>query len=424
VTQDGASPKSGPASGPAGPSYRRVLGHPAFARLWSAQLVSQSGDWVFEVALLWLVLQSTHSALDVGIVVTGTIVPRVALGPFLGVYIDRWDRRRTLIATNLAQGAVVAALSGLVVAGRVDLDGLFGIVLLLGAGSTVVGTATSAYVPSILPPEDLGAANGLLSVGNSANQVLGLALGGVFVALLGPAIPIEFDALSFFAAAGLLAFVRGPPPAPPAPDATAPAGFRAELAEGFSYLRSQRFLLELIVVGSVVNFFGNGLSALFAPYAADVLHGTAATYGFIGAAVAAGSVVGATAIGRVNTRRTAGKWLFAGGVVGGLVTVGLALTRDIPLAYSLMFGFGVVVAGINLPLSVLFQAKVPHRLLGRVGAAFGSLIAGTSPFGSLFAGWVAQHWSVPTFFLLSGVVFLAAFGLGAIGMRTLRTIEY
>jgi MFS family permease len=139
----------GPNDGP--PSYRRTLANRPFLLLWASQLVSQSGDFIFEVALLWLVLELTHSAFSLAIVVTGTILPGVILGPFLGVYVDRWDRRRTLIATNVVEGIIIAALSGLVLAGHATLPGLFVIVLMLGSGSTIVRIATTAYVPSIVP---------------------------------------------------------------------------------------------------------------------------------------------------------------------------------------------------------------------------------------------------------------------------------
>jgi len=89
--------------------------------------------------------------------------------------------------------------------------------------------------------------------------------------------------------------------------------FRAELEEGFAFIRRNRFMVEIIGIGMIVNFFGNGIAALFAPYAAFVLHGGAADYGFLGAFVAVGSLVGAGAMGRVDTHRSAGRYLFGGG---------------------------------------------------------------------------------------------------------------
>jgi MFS family permease len=421
----GAAPR--PSNGSPGldltpPSYRRTLANRRFLLLWLAQLVSQSGDFIFDVALIWLVLQLTHSAFDVGIIVTGTILPGVFLGPVLGVYIDRWDRRRTLLVTNVLEGAVVAVLSGLVLAGQTSLSLLFLIVLMLGAGSNVVRVATGAYVPSVVPLEDLPPANGLLSIGGSMNQIVGLSLGGVFVALFGVTLPIEYDALSFFAAAVLLTLIPASPSSPRA--AGSAPGFRAELAEGVDFIRKNRFMVEIIVMGIIVNFFGNGLFAILAPYAEFVLHGGAAVYGFLGAFVAIGAVLGAGAMGRVNIRRTSGSYLFGGGLGIGAVVLGLGLVGTVPLALALMLAFGVVVSVTNIPISVVMQAKIPGRLLGRVTATFGALIMATSPAGPLFAGWLAQRWSVSGVFLLSGVVILVVIGFGALTMSSLRHVEY
>jgi len=408
------------------PSYRRTLRNRPFFLLWTAQLVSQSGDYIFEVALLWLVLEITGSAFAVAIVVTGTILPAVVLGPFLGVFVDRWDRRRTLLATNVVQGLVVAGLSGLVIAGVTSLSVLFVIVLMLGSGATVVRVATNAYVPSVVSTADLSPANSLLSVSGSMNAILGLSLGGIFVALLGVAVPIEYDSISFFAAAVLLLLIpRGSvAPAPVAPPAPAANGFRAEFSEGLSFIRAHRFMLEIIAIGIVVNFFGNGLAAMMAPYAAFVLHGGPAVYGFLGACFAVGSLVGAGALGRVDTRRSAGRYLFGGGIASGAVVLGLGLVGSIPIALALMIALGAGLAVTNIPISVLLQAKVPARLLGRVGAAFGALVSATGPAGPIFAGWLAQHWSVAGVFLLCGMVFVVVIGAGALTMTSLRSVHY
>jgi len=385
--------------------------------------VSQSGDFIFEVALLWFVLELTGSAFDVALILTGTILPGVVLGPFLGVYVDRWNRRRTLIVTNVIEGVVVAGLSGLLLAGAINLAGLFAIVLVLGAGSTTVRVATNAYVPSVVAPEDLPPANGLLSVSSSMNQIVALSLGGLFVALLGVTLPIEYDALSFFAAAALL-FTISDGSAAPAPPADGAANFRREFAEGLSFIREHRFMVEIIVIGIVVNFFGNGLFAIFAPYAAYVLHQGAAAYGFLGAFVAAGAILGAAAIGRVDTHRTAGRYLFGGGLSVGVVVLALAWATTLPAAFALMLALGITLSVTNVPLQVVLQAKVPGRLLGRVGAAFMALVMGTSPAGPIFAGWLAEKWSVSGVFLVSGIVFVVVIGVGALTMPALRNVEY
>lgn len=406
------------------PSYVRTLRNRPFLLLWAAQLVSQSGDFIFEVALLWLVLEFTGSALAVGIVVTGTILPAVFVGPFLGVYVDRWDRRRTLVVTNVVEGIVVAALSGLILAGKISLPGLFATVLVLGAGSSMVRVATNAYVPSVVPRDDLPPANGLLSISSSMNQIVGLSLGGAFVALLGVALPIEYDAASFFAAALLLLLIPRPGTASDAVTVGGSSRFRDEFAEGVRWIRQNRFMVEIIVIGVLVNFLGNGLAALFAPYTEFVLHAGPVIYGLLGAFVAAGSLLGAVVLGKVSMRSSAGRYLFAGGVCLGPLLVLVGLVTSIPFALTLMLLLGVALAVTNLPISVAIQAKVPGRLLGRVSATFGALVVATGPAGPVFAGWFAERYSVGSFFVLSGIVMTIVIGLGAVTMTSLRSLRY
>ena len=418
-------PLPAPPTGPArSPSFRRALRNRPFLLLWVAQFVSQSGDYIFDVALIWLVLEITGSAFAVGLIVMGAILPGVVLGPFLGVYIDRWDRRRTLIATNVAEGFVVAALSVLVLAGVTGLTVLFVIVLGLGFGATLVRSATNAYVPATVSVDDLPPANSLLYVSGSTNQIVGLSLGGVLVALFGVSLPIEYDALSFFVAAVLLLTIRARTPGTGPAETGARTRFREEFAEGWAFIRRNRFMVELLLIGVLVNFFGNAIAALFAPYAAYVLHGGAVAYGLLGAFVAAGSLVGAGVMGKIDVHRTAGRYVFGGGITIGVAVLLLGFADDLPIALSLMLALGIALAVTNLPIQVVLQAKVPGRLLGRVGSTFMALLLATAPIGPLFAGWLAVRWSVAGVFLLSGAFITVIIGAGAVTMTAVRNVEY
>jgi MFS family permease len=406
------------------PSFRRALQSRPFFLLWLSQLVSQSGDFVFEVALLWLVLETTGSVFAVGLVVAVTLVPGVVLGPFLGVYVDRWDRRTILIVTNVAEGLAVASLSGLVLAHTVGLSTILVVVFILGTGAQLVRTTSNAMVPQVVGREDLAPANGLMTFSNSLNQIVGLSVGGVVVAVLGVTLPIEYDALSFFVAALIVAWVSRRYGR--ADDAAPLKGtrFSEELGEGIRFIRENRFMVELILLGAILNFFGNAVGALFAPYAKLVLQGGASTYGFLGAAVAVGSIVGAVIVGKLNTRRSSGKYLLGGGMAIGAMIAALGFTMSIPVALAEVLVLGVVISITNIPLSVLIQAKVPGRLLGRVGAAFGSLVAIGGPAGAFFAGAFAGATTVGTVFIVSGAVFLGVIAVSWFVMTDLRTVSY
>jgi predicted MFS family arabinose efflux permease len=406
------------------PSFRRALQSRPFFLLWLSQLISQSGDFVFEVALLWLVLDVTGSVFAVGLVVAVTLIPGVVLGPFLGVYVDRWDRRKILIGTNLVEAGVVASLSGLVLEHAINLDLVLVIVFALGTGSLLVRTASTAMVPQIVRAEDLPPANSLLTFSGSLNQVIGLSVGGVVVALFGVAIPIEYDAVSFLVAALI---VLGVARAAGRPEDATPSGagrFFEELAEGLRFIRANWFLVELIVLAGILNFFGLAAIALFAPYSKLVLHGGAATYGFLGATIAIGTIIGAIVVGKLDTRRSSGTFVLAGGAAIGAVILTMGVTTSVPFALGEVLALGIVLSITNIPISVLFQAKVPGRLRGRVGAASSSLILISGPIGAAFAGTLAGATSVGTVFVISGVAFLIGMAVAAVVMTDLRKVSY
>lgn len=260
----------------------------------------------------------------------------------------------------------MAALSGLVLAHEVGLPVILVIVFALGTGAQLVRTTSGAMVPQVVRTEDLAPANSLLMFSSSVNQIVGLSIGGIVVALFGVTLPIEYDSLSFFVAALIVVAISRPHGRPLDVGVGGRPSFFSEFREGLRFIRDNRLMVELISLGVIVNFFASVTSALFAPYAKITLHGGAATYGFLGAAVAIGSIVSAAVVGKLDTCRTAGKYLLGGGVGIGLAFVALGLTTSIPIAFREVLALGIVISITNVPMSVLIQAKVPGRLLGRV----------------------------------------------------------
>ncbi len=416
----------GPApTGPAAaPSFSRALRSPAFRWLWLSQFVSQSGDWVFDVALIWLVLETTGSIFAVGLVVTAALVPTVVLGPVLGVYVDRWPRRTILILTNVAEGGLVAGLSGLILAHAASLAVILAVVVALSVGGRVVALTSTAMVPQTVAKDDLGPANGLAQISGSTTQIVGLSIGGVVVALFGVVLPITYDAVTFFAAAVIAALIAVSVGRPePVPEGGG-RSFSAEFREGVAYVRSQRWILELIALGLVVNFCGNAVFTLWAPYAERVLHGGAATYGFLGAAVAVGAIAGALLVGKVDIRSRVGPTLLAGDAAAGAVIVLLGLARSIPLALIEAAGFGVLLSVMNVPLFAALQARVPARLLGRTTAVLMGFLLAAAPFGAFFAGTMAERSSIPFVYGILGIVVIAIAPIGAFAMSELRRLAY
>ncbi len=388
-----------------GPSYRSLLKNRPFSYLWVGQLVSQSGDAVFDVALLWLVLATTGSTALVGLTQAAVLLPTVFASPVAGVYADRINRRNVMMLSNLAQGAVTAVVSILYVTGTLNFPFLILLVLLLYTGAQFYRAANSAIIPRIVSRENLGAANGLFSLSSSANQLVGYAIGGIIILALGLAVPITYDSLTFFFAMAMLALIAKSygQPNPAAPTAAPRQGFWMDFREGLGYVRRSRIFLQLVFFGLLINFFGGALIALLAPYAKIWLHGDASTYGFILSSFALGTIAGSILIGRVNFRGYVGRLLFIGAIITGFLFTLAGLLTSIPIVLLVFLIMGATLACVNVPINALVQTQVPGELLGRATMVLVSLLSAAQPIAAVLAGTLAALTSIGSVMVGSGI---------------------
>lgn len=392
-----------------GPSYTKLLKNRSFAYLWVGQLVSQSGDAVFDVALLWLVLVTTGSTALVGLTQAAVLLPAVLVSPLAGVYADRTNRRTVMVLSNLFQGGVTLAVSLLYATASLDFSLLILLVLLLYAGAQFYRAASGAIIPSIVSKENLGAANGLFSLSQSFNQLLGYSIGGIVIVALGPEVPITYDSLTFFTAAVLMMLIAKSYGLPRAVQG-APgekSSFTKDFMEGMGFVRRSRIFLELIFFGLVINFFASALTALLAPYAKFWVHGDASTYGFLSAAFALGVIVGSVLVGRIDFRSYVGKLLFFGVAAFGAVFTLVGFVTTIPMALALFAAMGVILAVVNVPINALVQTQVPNEMLGRAGTALTASLSAAQPIASVLAGVFATFFSIGSVITASGVAVAA-----------------
>jgi MFS family permease len=388
------------------PSYSALLKNRPFSHLFVGQLISQSGDAVFDVALLWLVLATTGSTVLVGLTQAAVLVPAVLISPLAGVYADRVNRRNIMVVSNLFQGAITAVVSVLYLLSSLHYAVLIVLVLALYTGAQFYRAASGAIMPRMVRKGDLGAANGLFTLSQSFNQLVGYSAGGIIIYALGPVVPITYDSLTFFAASFILILIAKPYGVPrgASSDPTGPrASFSVDFKEGIRYVRGNRLFLEIMVLGLLVNFFFTAASTLLAPYAKFAVHGNASTYGFLLSAFALGVVVGSVLIGKVNFRRYVGKLVFFGIMGIGLLIATAGLVTSIPVAFADFVAVGVVLAAVNVPISTVIQARIPGEMLGRVNTVLGATLAGAQPVAAVLAGVLAGLTTVSTVFIGSGV---------------------
>ena len=392
-------------------------------------MVSQSGDYIFDVAALWLVLQLTGDIFKVGLTTSTIFLPPVLIGPLAGVYIDRFNRRDIILASNIAQAVIVASIAILYTLQTLSFPVLLILLFLLNAGAQFVRPSINAVIPGIVAKEDLAAANGVFSISSSLNQIAGFGVGGLLILLLGVAVPIYYDSLSFlFAAASVVLLARPlldvPSTIRSERSMIVPESFWSKLRQGLQFIRSSPLILELVALAIVLNFFAGGIQTLLAPYARNTIHGDAGTYGAMLATLSIGTVLGSVLVGKIEARKYVGKLLFLGCIGIGTAIALMGLTTVAYYSASLMLIIGASAAIVNLPIQVLIQAKVPGNLLGRVFSSLGALVTIATPIAAITSGSIATVLRIGPTFQLYGVLMLAATAGAFLVFRDVREAKY
>jgi MFS family permease len=375
-----------------------VLRHPAFVKLWAAQVVSAAGSQVTLLALpLTAVLWLNAGAGEMGLLRAAQTSPFLLFGLVAGVWVDRLRRRPVLIAADLGRMLLLATIPFAAAVGLLGMAQLYVVGFLVGVLGLFFAVAHASLLPAIVGPQRLVAANSTVFASDQVVAVAGPSMAGWLIRLVGAPAAIVFDAISFGLSALLLAWNRVTEvPVPPAAERR---GIWMELREGLRFVWSTPIVRAVALAMGAYNLFGGIGAALFLLYATRVLGVSPATLGVVLALGAVGGVVGAMAATRLARRLGVGPALIASLALVGIGTVLAPLAALLPGAASLLlavgqtlFGFASVIFSINAVS--LMQACTPERLLGRMTASTRVVIAGTLPLGALVGGGIAHAFGI------------------------------
>lgn len=357
-----------------------------FRALWTGQLLSQLGNAVFLIMGLWEIqLKSPVLLAAAGV---ATALP-ASLAVFGGVYVDRMDPRKIMLWTDVLRGMAVAlGLLALLSPGHLIVV----IIALLGVnslGSALFSPAESVLVPWLVSTKDLAGANGLYSMTAQLSSTVGSAIGGAAIAAVGVTAVFGFDLASFWLSAlAILLMMRTVAARPRAARSEAgepPKGFLTDLVDGFRSLRTLPAIMQMMPLAIVTNFAGMAAFTMLPYWVRIELHGTAAQFGIVEAAAAAGLVVGSVATASL------GRWPIR--VVSALAFSFQGVLFAAFIFMSAFPGAGAVqlVAGVangigNALLFTLFQRLIPDQLRGRVFGMLFSFLTIASPLGAVAAG--------------------------------------
>ncbi len=389
--------------------YRRVLAQRPFAALWAAQAISNVGDALYNVALLWYVLDRTGSALAAGGIAVAAGGGGTLGGLAAAACLDRLPTRRVLL---VADGARLAATAAVGLPWLLGAAPPLALLYALAATGAVAGAwhgpARAATVPRVVPPGDLVAANALEGVAANLTNTLVWALSGAVVAVIGPAAALALDAATFLAAFLAIRAVALPGPViterigSPRPRGMPGAGLRA--------IRQVPALRDFFGLLPFHALAGGCFFAGLAPFLRQQFGGGAALYGLQGAAYGTGIVLASALLGAAATRRV-GPLYAVGVLVNGLGNVGFALAPSVPALLAAVLLAGTGAAALAIGEVALLQTVAPSATLGRVLALAGLLGGGVFPLGVALGGWLADGWRARP------VLLVAALAHVALGLR-------
>ncbi|HEY7404404.1 MAG TPA: MFS transporter [Candidatus Angelobacter sp.] len=388
-----------------------------FRMLWIGSAISLLGDQFYLVALPWVVLQQTGSAVAMGTIMMAAAIPRAVLMLLGGALTDRISPRRILMGTASARTLFVAAIGALLWFHHLRIWELYILGFAFGVADAFAMPAFSAFLPSLLQREQLVAANSVFQTTAQLTTIVGPAPAGIVVKILGAAWAFILDAISFLFI--LAALWRLPDPSRAQPSAARPPMWRSIL-DGFSYVQKDVPLRTLLLLVAVLNFCLSGPLGVGLPYLAKTRFGSATAFGLLLASMAVGGLLGALLAGVWKMRRRGLLILSVCAVISFCLGAMGMLTHlwDSTAVLALM---AAAAALSNVQIVAWLQQRVDPSVRGRVMSVVMLSAIGLAPVSLAVAGLMIA-WNLKLMFLIAGAAMLLITSLGAL-QKEVREIQ-
>jgi MFS family permease len=394
----------------------RALRHRNFQLFFGGQLISLIGTWMQNIAQDWLVYRLTGSSLLLSTVAFVNQIPIFLLAPVAGIVADRYNRHRIVIATQTTSMLLALTLAALTLSGRIRIWEIMVIASLLGVVNAFDIPARQAFLIEMVGREDLLNAIALNSSMFNSARIIGPAIAGILVALVGEGWCFFGNGISYIAViAGLLMMRLNK-----RSDLQQHGSALENMIEGFRFARHTAPVRALLLLIGVVSFAAMPYTVLMPIFAGRILHGGAKQYGWLMAATGVGALLGALTLASKPSVSGLGKWVWMAATGFGTSLILFSLSRHLWLSLLLLMptGFGMMVQmGAT---NTLLQVMVPDRLRGRVMSLYSMMFIGMGPIGALAGGALAARIGAPWTVCIGGLVCLVG---GAVFARRLPAIR-
>ncbi|WUI04504.1 MFS transporter [Spirillospora sp. NBC_00431] len=385
-------------------------------RLYAAgQVVSNTGTWMQRIAQDWLVLELAHgSGTALGITTGLQFLPMLLFGLWGGVIADRYPKRRVMMIAQASMGVLALILGLLAVTGAAQVWHVYVLAFGLGLATVIDNPTRQSFVVEMVGRRDLPNAIALNSASFNGARLLGPAVAGVLIALIGTGPVFLVNAASFGAVLFGLYAMRADELHPAEPVKRA----KGQLREGLRYVRGRRDLMLVLILVGFLAMFGMNFATTVALVAKEVFHTDATAFGIASSMLALGALSGALLAARRVTKPRL-RFLVAVGLLFGVLEV---ITGLMPTYWSfvvLLVPTGIAMMTIMTAANATMQLSVAPEMRGRVMGLYMLVFLGTNPLGAPTIGWLAEHFGARTGLVGGGLIsVVAAFAVGVLAVRT------
>jgi MFS family permease len=377
----------------------RALRHRNFRLFFGGQTISLVGTWMTRIATAWLVYRLTHNALLLGTVSFAGQIPTFFVAPLAGVLVDRLDRRQVLLWTQTLAMVQSLLLAWLALSHRITIGEILALSVFQGLINAFDMPGRQSFMVQMVDDRaDLSNAIAINSSMVNVARLVGPSLAGLVIAASSEGWCFLIDGVSYIAVIISLLMMR----VHVAAGRAKAASMFAEMREGWSYVSSFTPIRTILMLFALVSLMGMPYMVLMPVFAGSVLHGGPHTLGFLMGAAGAGALVSALSLVLRRSVRGLTKMIPISAVVfgGSLVAFGISRWLWLSLALMLATGFGML-QGMTASNTII-QTLAPEDKRGRVMSYYTAAFVGMAPFGSLFAGSMAQWIGAPRTVMVTG----------------------
>ncbi|MDT8068258.1 MAG: MFS transporter [Terriglobia bacterium] len=396
----------------------RALRHRNYRLFFGGQGISLIGTWMTRVATGWLVYRLTDSAFLLGLVSFASQIPILILGPFAGVWVDRLNRHRVLVITQILSMVESFALAALALPGIITVTEIILLNLFQGCVNAFDMPARQAFVIEMVEDRaDLPNAIALNSSLVNGARLIGPSVAGLLIAAFGEGYCFLLDGISYIAVIiSLLAMtvVASPP--------REHESVASELREGWNYISGFRPIWAILLLLALISLVGMPYTALMPIFAGNILHGGAHTFGFLMGAAGVGALIGAMSLAARKSVLGLGRIIPITAAGFGASLIAFSMSRQIWLSLLLLVITGFSVMQQMAASNTILQTISEDSKRGRVMSFYAMAFQGIAPFGSLAAGAIASRIGAPLTLTIGGAICVAGAALFATELPAIRQL--